>query len=193
MPSRTSKTALPSSLLSPIDQKVRCFFWDVWIIICDGLNVVAGGASLSSGELELMVHRRILADDGRGVGEPLNETQSITPCGCFVSCYAGFCFHVVVSSADPDPIRIGPGITIRATHRILLTPPASAGVFRLRHTFACGLSFVSPLACQRLHTALKPTPCTSPRQRSTLHCYNHRLSTSRCTTRMIAFLRSNCQ
>lgn len=33
-----------------------------------------GGASLHNGELMLMVHRRLLADDGRGVGEPLNET-----------------------------------------------------------------------------------------------------------------------
>ena len=32
-----------------------------------------GGASLADGELELMVHRRILHDDGRGVGEPLSE------------------------------------------------------------------------------------------------------------------------
>lgn len=33
-----------------------------------------GGASLADGSVELMVHRRIQADDGRGVGEPLNET-----------------------------------------------------------------------------------------------------------------------
>ena len=37
-----------------------------------------GGASLKSGEMELMVHRRLLYDDFRGVGEPLNETA----CGC---------------------------------------------------------------------------------------------------------------
>jgi alpha-mannosidase len=37
-----------------------------------------GGASLSSGEIELMVHRRVLEDDSRGVAEPLNETM----CGC---------------------------------------------------------------------------------------------------------------
>ncbi|OWF45656.1 lysosomal alpha-mannosidase-like [Mizuhopecten yessoensis] len=35
-----------------------------------------GGASLRAGSLELMVHRRLLADDHRGVGEPLNETGS---------------------------------------------------------------------------------------------------------------------
>ncbi|GAB4821252.1 hypothetical protein N2152v2_008298 [Parachlorella kessleri] len=37
-----------------------------------------GGASLRSGELEVMVHRRTAVDDWRGVAEPLNETV----CGC---------------------------------------------------------------------------------------------------------------
>ena len=32
------------------------------------------GASLESGAIELMVQRRIFNDDGRGVGEPLDET-----------------------------------------------------------------------------------------------------------------------
>ncbi|KAI5054059.1 hypothetical protein GOP47_0031048, partial [Adiantum capillus-veneris] len=32
-----------------------------------------GGASLKNGELELMLHRRLVYDDNRGVGEPLNE------------------------------------------------------------------------------------------------------------------------
>jgi lysosomal alpha-mannosidase len=33
-----------------------------------------GGSSLKDGSVELMVHRRLQHDDGRGVGEPLNET-----------------------------------------------------------------------------------------------------------------------
>lgn len=33
-----------------------------------------GGASLANGQIETMLHRRLLVDDGRGVGEPLNET-----------------------------------------------------------------------------------------------------------------------
>ena len=41
-------------------------------------DVSMGGASMNDGELELMVHRRVLTDDHRGVQEPLNETM----CGC---------------------------------------------------------------------------------------------------------------
>jgi hypothetical protein len=38
-----------------------------------------GGASLEDGQIELMVHRRLMVDDGRGVGEPLNETEFTVP------------------------------------------------------------------------------------------------------------------
>jgi alpha-mannosidase len=41
------------------------------------LDRAAGGASLRDGELEVMVHRRLLMDDARGVGEPLDETEHI--------------------------------------------------------------------------------------------------------------------
>ena len=34
-----------------------------------------GGTSLTDGQAELMVHRRLLYDDAFGVGEPLNETE----------------------------------------------------------------------------------------------------------------------
>ena len=47
-----------------------------------GMHVVLdrsqGAASLRDGEIETMVHRRVLRDDGLGVGEALNETR----CGC---------------------------------------------------------------------------------------------------------------
>ncbi|RDY10272.1 putative alpha-mannosidase [Mucuna pruriens] len=36
-----------------------------------------GGSSIKDGQLELMVHRRLVQDDSRGVGEPLNETVCI--------------------------------------------------------------------------------------------------------------------
>ena len=41
-------------------------------------DVSVGGSSIRDGEIELMVHRRVMVDDSRGVQEPLNETM----CGC---------------------------------------------------------------------------------------------------------------
>jgi len=36
-----------------------------------------GGSSLMSGQIETMIHRRLLVDDDRGVGEGLNETNAV--------------------------------------------------------------------------------------------------------------------
>lgn len=65
-----------------------------------------GGGSMQSGELEVMVHRRLLADDNRGVAEPLNETQSCTP--------------------YPNFHRIGKGLVIRGTHYVRLDQASKA-------------------------------------------------------------------
>ena len=59
-------------------------------------------ASLRNGEMELMIHRRLLADDNRGVEEPLNETTGgMTP--------------------YPDFLRSGDGITVTGKHFLLLS------------------------------------------------------------------------
>lgn len=61
-----------------------------------------GGASLQSGSIEIMVQRRLVADDSRGVGEPLDETTGgVTP-------YPPY----------GDATRKGEGVTIKGTHRI---------------------------------------------------------------------------
>ena len=38
-----------------------------------------GGSSLTEGELEIMLHRRLLISDRRGVGQALNDTHQTTP------------------------------------------------------------------------------------------------------------------
>jgi len=63
-----------------------------------------GGSSLTDGSIEVMVQRRTLADDARGVGEPLNETD-----GC-VSPYPPY----------GDATRHGEGIVIRGKHRLVI-------------------------------------------------------------------------
>ncbi|XP_010871016.2 lysosomal alpha-mannosidase [Esox lucius] len=54
----------------------------------DQLTVVTdrsqGGGSIQDGSLEIMLHRRLLHDDVRGVGEPLNEASDLYPEGLVV-------------------------------------------------------------------------------------------------------------
>lgn len=60
-----------------------------------------GGTSLQDGSIELMVHRRTVKDDSRGVDEPLNETDvGITP--------------------YPNALRLGQGLKIKGKHRVLV-------------------------------------------------------------------------
>jgi alpha-mannosidase len=78
-----------------------------------------GGASLSDGQLELMVLRRVFKDDNKGVADPLNETM----CGC-----NGFKDDYVGSHCDEPqgaPCRLFDaqchchGLTVRGLHRVL--------------------------------------------------------------------------
>ena len=63
-----------------------------------------GGSSVVDGSIELMVQRRNLKDDWRGVGEPMNETDGgITPNRPF-----------------GDESRVGSGVVIRGRHRIMI-------------------------------------------------------------------------
>ena len=61
-----------------------------------------GTASLETGQLEFMVHRRLTADDNRGVNEALNETTGgMTP--------------------YPTWKRMGDGITVSGKHYLILS------------------------------------------------------------------------
>eukprot|EP00884_Botryococcus_braunii_P017895 jgi/Botrbrau1/478/Bobra.110_2s0115.1 len=68
-----------------------------------------GGASLASGALEVMLHRRTLKEDWRGVAEPLNETM----CG-------------------QQPLDQCPGLLARGTHLLSLQATASGPKHRRR-------------------------------------------------------------
>lgn len=69
-----------------------------------------GTASLIDGKLEMMVHRRLTRDDGRGVGEPLDETQ-------FITSYVSRGIHGE---------HYGPGLVVRGKHTVTLEPPDTA-------------------------------------------------------------------
>ena len=71
-----------------------------------------GGGSVADGVLELMIHRRLLVDDSRGVSEPLNETQ-------FTASYVGKPLHWGGQAS-------GHGLVIRGSHFVTLEPPANA-------------------------------------------------------------------
>lgn len=69
----------------------------------------AGTGCVRDGEIEMMVHRRLLQDDGRGVREPLNETE-------YVTSYV----------ANPKGQHYGNGLVVRGQHWLHLGPPQSA-------------------------------------------------------------------
>jgi alpha-mannosidase len=76
-------------------------------------DVSQGGASLAPGELELMVHRRIQVDDGRGVQEPLNETM----CGCNdINAQPG---QMGAHGHEGDGGCLCAGLTVRGRHWLL--------------------------------------------------------------------------
>jgi hypothetical protein len=87
-----------------------------------------GGSSLVDGSIELMVQRRTLVDDSRGVAEPMNETDGgITPCPPF-----------------GNATRLGEGVVISGKHRILVGDQGGAVLARsvMDETFADPLVFV---------------------------------------------------
>jgi hypothetical protein len=65
-----------------------------------------GVTSLLDGQLEFMIHRRLLADDDRGVHEALNETAFMSP--------------------YPNAVRSGPGLAITGSHQLVLAPAGGA-------------------------------------------------------------------
>ena len=93
------------------------------------------GSSLQDGALELMVQRRTLADDSRGVDEALNET-----CG-------GMTAYPPYGKA----VRLGEGVIVRGTHR-LLVGTGSTGAALSRS--AMDAAFAEPL----VFVATTPTP-----------------------------------
>ena len=85
------------------------FIEDVDMALSIATDRSQGGGSLSDGSVELMVHRRLLVDDSRGVGEALNETD------------IGMTHYPPYGGAK----RIGNGLVITGKHRLALSSGGS--------------------------------------------------------------------
>jgi hypothetical protein len=84
-----------------------------------------GGASIVDGSMELMVQRRTLVDDSRGVGEPMNETAAgITACPPY-----------------GNATRMGDGVVVKGKHFIRIGEDGGARLARSMMDQA----FVGPL------------------------------------------------
>jgi lysosomal alpha-mannosidase len=75
------------------------------------VDTTTGGASLADGAMELMLHRVLLVDDGRGVGEPLNETERIS---AYVNC----------EWSKACGVHSGPAIVVRKSLLLFVEAPS---------------------------------------------------------------------
>ena len=88
-----------------------------------------GGGSVSEGQVEIMVQRRTVADDARGVDEALNETTG------------GMSPYPPYGDRSPH----GDGVIVRGTQRIMIGPGSSGASLarsEMDRTFAEPLIFV---------------------------------------------------
>jgi alpha-mannosidase len=116
-------------------------------------DVSQGGASLASGELELMVHRRIQVDDRRGVQEPLNETM----CGCNdINAQPG---QMGAHGHEGDGGCLCAGLTVRGRHWLLFDTIDRAHEERRQRQEQ--LNFPATLAFTHLSGAEVATPTFS--------------------------------
>jgi len=101
-----------------------------------------GGASLQAGNMELMVHRRTLADDWRGVDEPLNETD------------------IGMSPYPPfgNATRRGNGVVVKGTHYIRIGEDGGAGLARsmMDQAFVDNLIFAGSTPSNRVSKIAEP-------------------------------------
>jgi hypothetical protein len=114
--------------------------------------VRAGSASLSSGELELMVHRRLMGDDGKGVGEPLDETEGITPyvrSAAVSAAYTPYSTRTLYFAGTPIPIASASVSSREGRTDCCWTPPAPLvrPVCRTCHTATCVCARVCVCVC----------------------------------------------
>lgn len=82
---------------------------------------------MASGEMEVLVHRRTLFDDARGVGEALNETE----CGCLRYTHV-VCVPIWHRGGGPQSAHSCDcvGVTARGTHTLSVAAPTSPLVRR---------------------------------------------------------------
>ena len=79
-----------------------------------------GAASLADGSVSVMVHRRLLRDDARGVDEFLNETEcGCTHCGCGGLVAVGR-HSLVLAAAGDDVAAARRAAQARAAHPLIL-------------------------------------------------------------------------
>lgn len=115
-------------------------------------DVSQGGSSLANGEIELMVNRRIMADDSRGVQEPLNETM----CGCGDANAAPGAMGE--HGAEGDGGCVCAGLTIRGKHWLVFGKKNDVNAYRRQASEK--LNFPATLAFSKQKLAPKTPSAT---------------------------------